>query len=340
MNHPALKRFGLRLALLILASYGTLYFAYKWNPGDVDFRSIYSEMDQRPLDLGVTDIAHVLRQASPIITYLLYKSGIYYSTAGALWNVGVDPHIFFAALLTDFIGLALAAALAGSIVEHEGGDGLAALMAGGLCLLSFHAQNFVLTGSIEGMTWAFVALIYLLVQLGHRWLIALVLFLSIFQRELIVVAFSAMSVFALMMKKDNAKTWRFVLITSLACFAVYVIIRKLLSPVDSSGQLSLGHLIASAGAIRFGSTLLMQGLVSQNVAIICLFVGAALWLEGGRPVEMTPILMATFATLVVIALLEGELAGDVGNVSGILTPLFASAAAIGMGRLGRIRSRA
>ncbi len=67
------KQFGFRLALLLLASYGTLYFSYKWYPGEVDFKVAYSKMDQRPLDFGATDISHVLRQGSAIVTWLLYK---------------------------------------------------------------------------------------------------------------------------------------------------------------------------------------------------------------------------------------------------------------------------
>jgi hypothetical protein len=327
-----LRRFAIRLFLLLLASYGLLYFSYKWSPGDVDFRGTYAEMYKRPLDLGASDVAHVLRQGSAIVTYLLYKAGAYYPSQVTFIDPHIDQRLFFAALLANYLGLAFAAALAGSIVEQEGGDGVVPLLAGLLCILSFGAQNFVLTGSTDGVTWALVALIYFLMVRDNRWLLAAVLFLSIFQREMIVVAFAALSAVSLFLKRppNNA---RYVLVTSLICFGLYVLIRILVSPVDTSQQLQISHLAESAWSFRPSMTLLLQGFVSQNLILICMVLMGILRFEGKPGVSMVPPLFATFAVIAAIAILEGELAGDVGNVSGMLTPLFAAAAAAGISRL-------
>ena len=137
------RAFGARLALLYVASYGLLYFSYKflmpWG-GTGDFRDYYG-VYLKPLDLHVEASPFVLRQVSAVLTHLVWKAHIYYPEKIAFQEAGIDQHILFAALFTNWVFLVLAAATAGVVAEEIAGsrDWILATLAGFLCLLSFHA---------------------------------------------------------------------------------------------------------------------------------------------------------------------------------------------------------
>lgn len=328
----ALRNFAFRFLVLLLTSYGAFYFSYKWYaPAHFDFQTYYARMYAHPLDWAASDASHVFRQGTAMLTWLLHAAGVYYPAKIAY--AGTDQQLFFAALLANYLGLLIAAALAGAIAGRRGAHGAAPLLAGLLCIASFQTQNFVLTGSTEGLTWAFVALIWLLMLRESRWLLGLVLALSIFQREMIVVAFAALAFFQLLMNPRGASSARFVLIVSLVCFGIYLVIRALAPVPDPTHQLSFAHILAVLRDFHPSMTLLFQGLLSQNLPILCLVIAAALRLDGKSAPDGLPVLLAAFAALFLIAVAEGEQAGDVGRLAGMLTPLFAAAGAQGLMRV-------
>lgn len=328
-----LRKFLFRFLLLVVASYGALYFSYKWYaPGHFDFQTYYAPMYQRPLDFHAANPSHVFRQGTALLTYLLRAAGAYYPAKIAYAHPGIGQRLFFAALLANYLGLILASTLAGSIVERNGTHGTAPLLAGLLCIASFATQSFVLTGATAGLTWAFMALIYLLMLSRSRWCLGLALLLSIFQRELIVVVFAVLSLFQLLTKPRDRASARFVLVVSLLCFGLYVGVRQLAPEPDLSHQFSFAHLVANLQDVPTGVTLVFQSLLSQNVPILCLITGAVLWLDKKPVPGNLAVLFATFAVLIVLAVAEGEGAGDVGRIGAMLTPLFAAAAADGIVR--------
>src|SRR5450631_1529816 len=154
---PRLTQNVVRLALLFAVSYGMLYFSYKyyvpWTGGN-DFAHYYN-MYRSPLDFGVEKSPFVYRQLSAIATHIVYVAGIYYPNTIWFNDAGYDQHVFFAALLTNYVFLVLTAWVVGAIVEYELGENafIPALLGGLLCLLSFHSQVSVITGNTEGVSW-------------------------------------------------------------------------------------------------------------------------------------------------------------------------------------------
>jgi hypothetical protein len=151
------QNFAARLVLLFAASYGLLYFSYKFGmpwSGTGDY-SRYYNMYVSPFNLHATQSPFVLRQVSGVLTYLVWKAHIYYPNQIWFQAAGFDQHIFFAALFTNWVFLVLAAATAGVIAEEIAGrrNAMIAVVAGFLCLLSFHTQYVVITGVTEGPSW-------------------------------------------------------------------------------------------------------------------------------------------------------------------------------------------
>ncbi|MBI3675224.1 MAG: hypothetical protein HY243_01230 [Proteobacteria bacterium] len=264
----------MRLAFLSLASYGLLYFSYKWYAlPDPDFLVAYSQMYRHPLDFTVADPSHVLRQGSAVLTYLFYEIGVYYPAQISFHDSHIDQRLYFAALLANYVALLIAAAIAGEIAQAKTGGLAYSLIAGLLCLLSFHAQNFVVTGLTEGVTWLFMALIFLLL--------------------------------------------------------LYVCIREF-SFAGIDPQLSPASLFSNVASWRIDTAFLTQGLLAQNVVILCLVVNACLWLQAKPRVEYLGVYVTALAALAAIAMVEGEQPGDAGRVMGMLTPMFAVMTATGL----------
>src|SRR6185436_10156786 len=220
---------------------------------------------------------YIYRQFSAIITYALFAAGIYYPEDVAFQDPQIDQRLYFAALLANYLGLVVAANLAGALTERESGRFSASLLAGLLCLLSFFTQSAVLTGLSEGITWAFFAALYLLFVLENRAAFALVLALSIFQRELISVAFALIATFSLVLRCGDRRYNGFVLVSSIACFAAYFLMR-LYAPSGYETQLTLQFVIDNLTSPAITARdVLFQGFLSQNLIFISIAIGGALW---------------------------------------------------------------
>ncbi|GEM_PF-3953287 len=106
---PSLKRSALLYQglFLLLASYGVLYFSYKyylpWFGGD-DFAEYY-KMYLAPLDSRQAQAPFVYRQLGALITSLIHKAGLYYPSRIAFIDPAYDQRVFFAALFSNYLAL-------------------------------------------------------------------------------------------------------------------------------------------------------------------------------------------------------------------------------------------
>src|SRR5262245_49881117 len=167
-------------------------------------------MYQRPLDFSAATAPFVYRQISALVTHALYLTGLYYPEGISFSDSAIDQRMFFSALLANYLGLTLAATLAGSAVERATGSFAYSLLAGFLCLLSFHTQTAVITGLTDGISWFFVALLYFFYVRRERWPLVAVLVLAIFQREIIPLVFLLIAFFSLVFRSDDRRYDRFV----------------------------------------------------------------------------------------------------------------------------------
>jgi hypothetical protein len=330
-----MRSFLLRFVLLLAASYGLLYFSYKfYQPAFVqhrDFLGSYYWMFQNPLDFTQAAAPFIYRQISALLTYALFAAGIYYPSETAFADAAYDPRIFFAALATNYLGLVSAAALAGEIVKRETGGFVFPLLAGLLTVLSFHVQSVVITGLTEGITWLFVAALYLLYARESRVAFAGLLVLAIFQRELIPVVFGLIAGAAFVIGHGSRRYNLFVLATAIACFALYLVMRfAVIGVTGQEAQLMPFIAPMLEGAITWD--LVVPVLVSQNVMMIAITVGAARWLKQGRVPRELFVLLIACAVLGVLGL-GSNMGTNIGRLVGVLTPVFAALIARDLFRL-------
>jgi len=243
----------LRTLFFLMISYGLLYFSYKYfspNYGQSDFFHYY-KMVLDPLDFSVTESPFIYRQFSTVMTALVLKTELYYNIKIAYVQEGIDQHVFFAFILSNYIALLLTALIVSKIVDLEIGKTtvLAPIAAGLACYLSFGASTYVLTGLVEGWSWFLIAFAFYAFKKENIYLFTLLLAISIFQKEIVSMIFGTMSAVIIVFdyfsktKKVNKKHVWFFLI-SITTFILYILVRKILLPVGGfENQLNSSELI-------------------------------------------------------------------------------------------------
>jgi hypothetical protein len=323
-----------RLCILIAASYGLLYFTYKFSrpwPGSNDYYANYYFMYLSPLDVNAAPAPYNLRQVSAVITHLVLATHLYIPNRTAVIP-GRAPKVLFAAMVTNWAFLLLAAWLAGLIAEEELGhpNAVAALIAGFLCLLAFQTPFFVLSGLTEGVNWFLLAAGFLAyLRRARSWLL-LVLIVSIVQRESIPIIMGVIAACDLALNREDGRFKVKTIAAAIACFAVYFLARRFFLP----GSESETHFTAMLASIRHpgpASTVLSQMVLTQSTAIVFF---ALAWLGHKDIRQRRSWVPCVLAAMIVLDAL-GVAAGIVDNldrVLAILVPILAGLAAAGLWR--------
>lgn len=320
------------------ASYGLLYFSYKflipWS-GTNDFRHYYW-MDRAPFNFQVAPSPFVLRQGSAVLTWLVWKAHIYYPNDIWFSDPRYDQRVFFAALFANWVCLVLAALVAGRIAETMLGrrSFLAALLAGLVCVLSFHTQFVVISGDTEGLSWLLMAVGFLAYLRNREWVVAGVVAVAIVQREAVIVALGLVAGFDLVRRRGEFRGMRLRIVAwALLCFAVYLLLRHVIP--GNGHQVRAAGVLASLGRLRLTRAMLFQSFLNQNVVLLALGAAGAARIRGaGAPSGSggyLPLLLATWGCLAFLAACAG-LDVDVGRIAGITIPLFAASAAVDLVR--------
>jgi hypothetical protein len=326
-----------RLSLLFGVSYGMLYFSYKYyvpSSGGTDFFQYYN-MYLSPLDFHAARASFVYRQLSAIATYLVYITGIYYPNAIWFNDVGYDQHVFFAALLTNYVFLVFSAWIVGEIVEQELGESafIPATLGGLFCLLSFHSQVSVITGLTEGVSWFLFALAFLFYIRGETLQLCIVLALAILQRETILIIFSSISGIAFLLQPKERRFNKRVFLWSIACFFAYLLMRTIILPVPgASQQTDPAAILEHLRAFHLTWDVIIQEVLSQN--LLWLYIAAVFIVDDARSRRFwLPTLLGTFLLLLMISIAE---AVNIGRIESILSPAFAAFVATNCVRLDRV----
>ena len=334
LARPGLGTLARRLVLLLIASYGLLYYSYKYlvperGVGDSDY---YYPVFRQPLNFHVAGSPFVLRQVSAVLTWLVWHTHLFYSTKISFANAAYDQHLFFAALVANWLSLVVTALVAGLIAEELLGarHTLVAAVAGLLCLLTFHAQAAVITNMAEGPAWLLITLAFLCLLRRSRVWLGVVLVLAVFERELVLLAFGFLVALDLLPWRSPRRFRVLSLLGAVLCFFVYLGLRREVAGYDF--QTHPGHLFSMMFRIDFSNNLFFPVLLAQNV----MFLALGTWVAArGRPAATRawlPKVLACFAFLVLISLGSDEI-NNTGRLAGILTPLFAACAATSLAML-------
>jgi hypothetical protein len=324
-----------RLSFFTLLSYGFLYFSYKWlNPTrvNVDFIEYYG-MIQHPFDFHAAPSPWVYRQWTAVIAHALWKLHVYYPDVIQFYDPRYGQRIFFAALLTNFLSVVVAAWLTTLIIDHWLASSstrqstILPLFAGMLCFFSFYLQETTITGQADGLSWAIVALCYVLYQRHSLLVLAAVLLLSILQREIIPVIFLVFACTDLLAhRKADADARRFLswtAVASAAAFAAYLLTRHFIAAPGNEYQADLHAQLRQLLAFRPTSAYFAQVFFGQN--LLAILAGLSL-LAYKRHRTLSNMLLPLAAACIALLLISvmTQIGTNASRMLALLTPIVAA----------------
>lgn len=327
MKNTIYKNF-LRLFLLLIASYGFFYYSYKfYQPygGGVDFFEYY-KIYVNPLDFDEASSPFVFRQLSAIFVNFFYEIGVYYSSDIFFINKNIDQRVYFSAIFVNYLFLVFTSWLVGFVAidilnKLKFSD---QLMAGFLCFMSFHSLSNVLTGLTEGVSWALIVIGFLFYIRNYTILTVIIVFLSVFQRETIIIFFGALSFFSIIFRRKIDTHNLTVLICSVIAFFCYITVRILSGATGYEGQLSYVTIINNFLSFSVGSDLIKQGFLSQNILVmttILFFICAFRCKNSVVNRDFLCVLMAGF--VIFLFCIAAGIGNNIGRVFGVITPILA-----------------
>lgn len=336
-----------QLAVLLLASYTLPLQTYMTLQPEVGANNFYqySGMYLAPFDMGATYAPFIFRQFGAVLVHLVYASGLFLDLDIRFEAAEDIRRVFFAAIVVNWAGLFLACALATGVVNRATAfqRPVIGLLAGLLVLASYGAQSYAVTGLMDAWTWTFVAALYASMAARRDGWFAVLLAVSVTQREVTPLIFAVWSAVDLLAARGDRAAARRALWRGLSClgvFAAYLAVRFLVFPEISGNahQLSAGDWLERLAAPGVGAGFLFKLMVQQNVLILLAGLAAiAVW-RGGRA-GLPPLVRSggvNLAAVLVVLFWMGLGAGIWLNTARLLlfmTPVIAVYAALLVGAL-------
>jgi hypothetical protein len=322
-----------------LLSGGLLYFTYKFyqpEGGGTDYYHYYA-MYLRPLDFHQAGAPFIYRQVSALLTHFIYQYGPYYYTHIFFSDARFDQHVFFAALLTNFLAL-LGCATVTAITAQRLSPGLpqsALLFAGAFCYLEFFAQQCGMGPITDGVAWLMMAIGFLGYVRGSLVTVALVMTVSILERETIPLMLGVIAGVGLVLSPDRRRFDAAVVVLAAAAFAAYFAMRTVWIPVaGAGGQTHLAGLLSGLSRWRRYATkdIFFQDFLSQNLLIL---LGLTLaWRRLSRasplPKRVRQHIVALFATAAALVFVCIAAEVSIGRIVTMLTPVAAPLLALAL----------
>ena len=319
-----------RNSFLFLMSYGILYFSLKYyDPliGGKDYFS-YKEMIANPFNFKIAASPFVYRQFSTCIAAIIYQSNLYYDIGITFGENLETKKIFFSAMLSNYIALLSTAALTIRILDKEIGKTLIPSMLAILILfLSFGTINYVLAGLVEGWTWFFILFSFHALKTKNTNIFGIAIILSIFQKELIPIVFSILSIYFYILsiiqnRKDNR--YLIMLFYSILSILLYLFTRtQVFIAHGFENQLDPFYFINNLRNITFQKGMIVNYIASQNLILIYIATSISFCLILHKPIQQMKMHLDGMGILIVSLFLTIlGLGNQIGNNLGRILLIF------------------
>jgi hypothetical protein len=331
----AFRHLVLGLVLSVVLAYPLLSFAQKYTipwTGMNDFSS-YHDMVLSPLRFDAVRAPFAMRQLTAVVARGVLELGIgsdrsiWFQQHATMWQRSYSVDVFLALLVANFAGAVLAGAVVyAAAARHDrqppslpvSSWGLGAVA---LLFLSGGTLFYVIAPLTEGWTWALAAIMGVLWKRrdGWAWAVVPLLFVCIFQREMLPLAFLIMAAAELAGGGPDGRRRRFLvalMVASTASLAAYAALRGAILPVRATDVHQIEPLGWAGGLMRelpalFTPVMLRAALLKLNLVLVWLSFVA--WAARRR-------------------LLGGAVGWDIAGLAGAALAFFLIALANGAGR--------
>jgi hypothetical protein len=262
------KGYVILFGLFSLLAFPLFYFVYKYgNPefGTNDFFSYYKLYEN--WNIKEVDAPFNMRLLSSFFVYVMVKTGLFYDTATAFDQFGLDKHVFFNAVFFNYLCVVATCLVIFKTSISFYKSYLMGFVAGLIYLLGFGTLFYELMPITDALS----VLLFSLILSGYLkrqyWIIVPLLFL-ILQREYIFLALSLMALLDLY--KYRVKYYAHILGMCILCFGIYFVLRKTIFYTPRyDHQASFSYFMESVFTIKFPLlTYLRQTALTLNIFFI------------------------------------------------------------------------
>lgn len=182
--------------LYFLLAYPIFYFVYKYGDVRINGLNDYLEYYKLYKDFSIfeMDNAYLPRIFSAFLVFALSKLGLYYDVVIAQQLEGYDQSVYFNAILINFIGAIGTSLVLQKIAYNHTKNFLISHIPGILYFLSYGILAWGAYALIDGFATFLFVIAYYFYTKKTPWIYS-VLFLSVFQRDLILVSIGAIAFF-------------------------------------------------------------------------------------------------------------------------------------------------
>jgi hypothetical protein len=278
-----LRRTVVLLSYFLLA-YPTFYYSYKFGSPDTsgqrdyfDYYPLYSEMDYTQ-----TEAPYNMRLFSTSLVYLLGKTGIDYQVEINFKDEKVERHVYFQAIVIHFFGAILTALFVFLMLEYLNKDYIVAWICGALYLIQYGTLFWGAGGLTDGFSaMMFAAMCYCMFK--RSWWIVPILFLSVFQRELLILGMGVVTF--LYMGKSYLESRKIdlyfavVFVSSLLSFLTFVVLRNtVFFTPKNDHHFAVSSYFTRFGEVGFSLGVYLKGVIfSQNIMMLFLLLIIYKW---------------------------------------------------------------
>ena len=277
-----IEKIGL-LFLIILITYGTFYYTYKFsnpNLGNNDYYN-YRVMVEKPLDFNATQSPFIYRQFTTLISSAILKSGIYYKTKITYICNESEQKIYFSLLLTNYLGLIFTNLLIIylSFYLYKIRSFFKIMF---FVFLNITTFNYIFNGLAplsEGWSYFFNLFLFYLYKRNLIIPFIIVICISIIQKEIISVFFSVLTILSLLINYINNKKIDFNILkfamVSIFAFILYIILRKYILIINGNeNQLNINAWINKLQNLctSFDIQYFKQGFMTNGIIFIYILI--------------------------------------------------------------------
>lgn len=316
------------LSLFFLFGYPIFYFVYKF--GDVRINGLNDYLSYYKLykDFAIFEIdqAYLPRLFSSYLVYALNKFGWYYDVVIAQQLEGYDQSVYFNAILVNFLGAIGTGFVLHKIAFDHTKNFLVSHIPGILYFLSYGLIAWGAYALVDGFAvFLFVLAFYFYTKRSY-W-VFLVLFISIFQRDLILVSLGALAFIDILLvytkQKRINRFLSFVFIWSLACFITMFILRLTIFKTFTIYAVPASEYLQIFNQPRYSHGTFFRAIFfSQNLLLFYLIT--SIWFKVNHGVylnnrNLTRILFVFGVIAIMSIIIKVPL--EIGRYSSIFSPL-------------------
>lgn len=270
-----IKNLKITTALFVifaLLAFPLFYFVYKYSSpyvGMIDFFDYYKLY--KDMDFHAADSPLNMRLVSSFFIYCMSKAGFFYDTMTQIDHAPFEKIIYFNAVFFNYLSVVATCVMIYYLARQRGQAVLISFLAGLLYLLGFGTIFFQLMPLADAFS---VFLLTILLWHYHKrsyWILVPMVIL-ILQREYIFLAFGLIALVDYI--KFRQKYYLVALAATVACFATYVILRKLFFETPRySHHTNVEFMVSSLSTLHFPLLpFVKQTLMTMNICLVYFLV--------------------------------------------------------------------